>query len=240
MKLLISSLAGLALSFCEDVANGFRIGNNWWVGKEHHYEGFITIPDLGKTLKQWTVEAVFSHPTVVEDVWAATKHKVDNDGLVWHFTAKDWDREINGKFEFNFLAHNWDPAISAEIHVCGDGDKPQQTTESPPTEGPTDGPTDPTTEGPDNTHPTLPPNDLCDGPAGRNVKESKQTKIGEWNASDGKYDYAEALHKSILFFEAQRAGPQPDTNRVLWRGDAGLHDGCDVGANLSKGWFDAG
>ena len=29
------------------------------------------------------------------------------------------------------------------------------------------------------------------------------------------------MHKSILFFEAQRAGPMPASNRVLWRGDSG-------------------
>ena len=29
-------------------------------------------------------------------------------------------------------------------------------------------------------------------------------------------------------------------NRVLWRGDSGMKDGCDVGHNLDGGWFDAG
>ena len=236
MKLLLTSLAGCAHSFCEDAPNAFYIGNAWWEGDEHHYDGHIRVPDLGKTLTQWTVEAVFSHPTVVEVSWVAIPHKIDNDGRIWHFTAMDWDKEINGVFDFNFLAHNWDAGISAEIHVCGDGDKPDGSTTT--TESPS---TDPTTDGPDNTHPTLPPNDLCNGPSGRNVKDSKQSKVGGWNESEGtKYDYAEALHKSILFFEAQRAGPQPESNRVLWRGDSGLHDGCDVGADLSKGWFDAG
>lgn len=43
-----------------------------------------------------------------------------------------------------------------------------------------------------------------------------------------------------MFYEAQRAGPQPANNRVRWRGDAALHDGCDVGRSLQMGWFDAG
>ena len=29
-------------------------------------------------------------------------------------------------------------------------------------------------------------------------------------------------------------------NRVFWRGDSGMKDGCDVGHNLDGGWFDAG
>ena len=45
---------------------------------------------------------------------------------------------------------------------------------------------------------------------------------------------------SLLFYEAQRAGSWDDSSRVLWRGDSTLRDGCDVDADLTKGWFDAG
>jgi len=38
-------------------------------------------------------------------------------------------------------------------------------------------------------------------------------------------NYAEALEKSILFFEAQRSGKLPADQRVTWRGDSGLSDG---------------
>lgn len=105
---------------------------------------------------------------------------MDSEGYVWHFTAMDWDKVIYEPFHFNFLAHNWHQGLpSAEIHVCGDGEKPgATTTQEPTTEPATSGPTDPTestTEG--ETNPTIPPdNDLCDGPSGRNVNESKQTK----------------------------------------------------------------
>lgn len=54
------------------------------------------------------------------------------------------------------------------------------------------------------------------------------------------YDLNEVLHKSILFYEAQRAGKLPENNRVPWRGDSVLTDGCDIGVDLSGGWFDAG
>ncbi|QRK07426.1 glycoside hydrolase family 9 protein [Archangium violaceum] len=54
------------------------------------------------------------------------------------------------------------------------------------------------------------------------------------------FNYAEALQKSIWFYEAQRSGPLPATNRVSWRGDSGLQDGADVGKDLTGGWYDAG
>ena len=39
------------------------------------------------------------------------------------------------------------------------------------------------------------------------------------------HDYGQALSKSILFFEAQRSGYLPSTQRVQWRGHSGLNDG---------------
>ncbi|PTL84294.1 glycoside hydrolase [Vitiosangium sp. GDMCC 1.1324] len=54
------------------------------------------------------------------------------------------------------------------------------------------------------------------------------------------FNYAEALQKSLWFYEAQRSGPLPDTNRVSWRGNSGLQDGADVGKDLTGGWYDAG
>lgn len=44
----------------------------------------------------------------------------------------------------------------------------------------------------------------------------------------GGQNYAEALQKSFLFYEAQRSGNLDEaTNRIDWRGDSGLHDGAD-------------
>lgn len=55
-----------------------------------------------------------------------------------------------------------------------------------------------------------------------------------------RFNYGEALQKSIYFYEAQQAGDLPAWNRVKWRGDSVLMDGADVGLDLSGGWFDAG
>ncbi len=54
------------------------------------------------------------------------------------------------------------------------------------------------------------------------------------------YNYGEALQKSLFFYEAQRSGDLPATNRVNWRGDSGMTDGADVGRDLTGGWYDAG
>lgn len=54
------------------------------------------------------------------------------------------------------------------------------------------------------------------------------------------FNYAEALQKSLFFYEAQRAGTLPPSNRVNWRGNSALQDGADVGRDLTGGWYDAG
>lgn len=42
-------------------------------------------------------------------------------------------------------------------------------------------------------------------------------------------DYADALKKSLLFFEGQRSGKLPSNQRVQWRADSALNDGRDAG-----------
>ncbi|KAF7138734.1 hypothetical protein RHSIM_Rhsim07G0082600 [Rhododendron simsii] len=54
------------------------------------------------------------------------------------------------------------------------------------------------------------------------------------------HDYGQALSKSILFFEAQRSGYLPSTQRVNWRGHSGLNDGKANGVDLVGGYYDAG
>ena len=47
-------------------------------------------------------------------------------------------------------------------------------------------------------------------------------------------NYAEALQKSMFFYEVQQCGELPDWNFVTWRGDAMVND------EVPGGWFDAG
>lgn len=52
------------------------------------------------------------------------------------------------------------------------------------------------------------------------------------------YNYAQVLYLSILFYEAQRSGKLPASNRIPWRKDSALKDGQDVAKDLSGGWYD--
>ena len=45
------------------------------------------------------------------------------------------------------------------------------------------------------------------------------------DAAANGHNYAEALQKAIYFYETQRSGTLPETNRVEWRGDSGLMTG---------------
>ncbi|KAL0365580.1 UNVERIFIED_CONTAM: Endoglucanase 24 [Sesamum angustifolium] len=54
------------------------------------------------------------------------------------------------------------------------------------------------------------------------------------------HDYADALSKSIMFFEGQRSGYLPADQRLTWRGNSGLGDGWMVSQDLTGGYYDAG
>lgn len=51
-------------------------------------------------------------------------------------------------------------------------------------------------------------------------------------------DYKEVLKMSLLFYEAQRSGHLPDSNRIHWRGDSALNDSGDLGEDLVGGYYD--
>jgi endoglucanase len=55
-----------------------------------------------------------------------------------------------------------------------------------------------------------------------------------------RFNYAEALQKTLYFLEAQQNGELSPNNRVAWRGDANLTDGSDINRDLAGGLFDAG
>lgn len=60
------------------------------------------------------------------------------------------------------------------------------------------------------------------------------TGVMDADAADGKFNYADALDKSLYFYEAQQAGPLPEWNRVEWKADSAMQD------PVLGGWFDAG
>ncbi|MCR4644571.1 MAG: glycoside hydrolase family 9 protein [Oscillospiraceae bacterium] len=59
-------------------------------------------------------------------------------------------------------------------------------------------------------------------------------------AADSKYNYAEALQKSMFFYEVQQSGKLPEWNNVPWRADSMVDEDGNETDVVKGGWFDAG
>ena len=55
-----------------------------------------------------------------------------------------------------------------------------------------------------------------------------------------KYNYAEALQKSMFFYEVQQSGVLPEWNNVPWREDSMVDESGKDTDKVPGGWFDAG
>ena len=60
------------------------------------------------------------------------------------------------------------------------------------------------------------------------------------DAAGGSYNYAEALQKSMFFYEVQQAGKLPEWNDVPWRADSMCDEDGNETEFVKGGWFDAG
>ncbi|KAK2466379.1 hypothetical protein APHAL10511_002021 [Amanita phalloides] len=54
------------------------------------------------------------------------------------------------------------------------------------------------------------------------------------------HQWSTLLGNLLYFYEAQRSGKLPSSNRVSWRNDSALSDGSDVEIDLTGGYYDAG
>lgn len=122
-------------------------------------------------------------------------------------------------------------SATEESNESTNGGGSEEATAAGNIEGPTnvDSPEEPTTSGGNNT-----------GSGDHTASGSESGDGYEGIAGTGKYNYGEALQKSLIFYELQRVGYLPENVRCNWRGDACLKDGADVGLDLTGGWVDAG
>ncbi|KAI0637947.1 Six-hairpin glycosidase [Trametes polyzona] len=60
------------------------------------------------------------------------------------------------------------------------------------------------------------------------------------NGSSANPHWSNLVGNLLYFYDEQRSGKLPSTNRVPWRNDSALDDGSDVGLDLSGGFYDAG
>ncbi|MDE6835129.1 MAG: glycoside hydrolase family 9 protein, partial [Ruminococcus sp.] len=58
--------------------------------------------------------------------------------------------------------------------------------------------------------------------------------------AESKYNYAEALQKSMFFYEVQQSGKLPEWNTVPWRADSMIDEDGNETDVVPGGWFDAG
>ena len=59
-------------------------------------------------------------------------------------------------------------------------------------------------------------------------------------AAASKYNYAEALQKSMFFYEVQQSGVLPEWNMVKWRADSMVDESGKDTDKVPGGWYDAG
>jgi hypothetical protein len=73
-----------------------------------------------------------------------------------------------------------------------------------------------------------------------NQPGAQPAKCSDRDPGTGEFDYGCVVGASYLFYEAQRSGKLPRTNRIAWRGNSGLRDRTPIGSPLVGGYYDAG
>jgi len=217
--------------------------SNWGDVRQGHLE--FPIPE--STCK-WRVIINFDKPVHTLNPWDGANGKCDTSKKKCQFTNAGWNSHKNAGnlklgFETRFQHSTTPPKFQKVVFrycttcpckgyqekfvvECGDdsgsgtdsgsGSGSGGATNPPHTEAPT---ANPTTANPDATTEEAVTNGQC------------TTQLT---------NYKDVLHKSLLFYEAQRSGKLPADNRIPWARDSALNDGSDVGLDLSGGYYDAG
>jgi len=194
----------------------FSIVNDWGSG----FTGNLTFEnDSAQSLDEWTFKFTADFP--IRELWGG--ELVGRQGNVYEVQAADWNRS---------LAAGQSVTLGFNVDVASQSITPPNgyslsAIVQPSVPSPSPEPTPPPT-----------PN-LTPGPTPAPIPESPDDSSAD-NSQQGTFNYGEALQKSLLFYEAQRAGDLPSDRQFDWRGDSTLNDGADVGMDLSGGYFDAG
>ncbi|MDB9527258.1 glycoside hydrolase family 9 protein [Oscillatoria sp. CS-180] len=197
----------------------FVVNSDWGVG----FTAQIIITNTGTESLDWS-QLSFDAPFTIANLWGGRIQSDDGDRYV--IDSKSWNDTLapGGQISVGFSGHK-EPGTIPEVNnlrVDGLG-----AVDPLPTPQPDPEPT------PDPIPDPVPDPDP--------IPEPEPTPDPDISTpSTGQFNYAEALQKSFLFYEAQRSGPLPDDNRIEWRGDSAVDDGADVGRDLSGGYYDAG
>ncbi|GFR70502.1 endoglucanase [Elysia marginata] len=197
------------------------IVNHWNGG----FQGEVCIP-ISKELNGWKAHLLFDQDVHHLEVWVAIPTKVNNREYILENQNYNAVEHVGDKLCFTFLGHGvGDITPTTTVYIEG-MDEPGSSSggSGDPSTSPT---MDPNTRPADTTvFDTSPASDMSAGTTAQAGSTSKR--------DPGTKDYASALAKSILFYDAQRSGKLPPNNPVPWRGDSAVDD-CVPG-----GWYDAG
>merc|ERR1711935_1013979 len=237
---------------------------NWWqAGSGFEYQAYVTVPITSDATGGWYVDITLENPVSAVQFWSGTATKLDSQGYMWRFQG--WEDETHSapNLHFTYIGMQTVPGhnnaqttfngFQNVLYCTGDGSTNTGgggggggtgSTAAPTTQGPTTTTTPRETPAPcvgDDCgfwghEPTLPSN-RCNNPQELASQPSPQTTP---TFKSGASDYEKLLHLSGLFYEAQRSGPLPPDNRIPWRWHTAMNDGCDVGHDLTGGWYDAG
>merc|ERR1711963_314856 len=193
--------------------------SNWGDVRQGHLE--FPIPEA---TTKWRVDIIFDKPVHTLNPWDGANGKCQTNKKRCSFTNAGWNAHKSAgnlklgmetrfghsstppKFK-KIIFKYWTPSGSKEkiIVECGDGSGSNSgsggATTPPATEGPT---ANPTTADPAATTEEAVTNGQC------------KTQLT---------NYKDAIHKSLLFYEAQRSGKLPADNRIPWARDSALDDG---------------
>ena len=211
--------------------------NAWQTGATGNFQ--IVVP---KDTSSWELTVTFNKP--VNSIEAYQGVSENCAGVTCTFSNEQWNgvqqtgNTLTLTYQIQYDYAGEDPAefpmvtsfTFADVAGCEGDNPPTQAPTVAPTAGPTEQPTAAPTNGPTDSPTNAPTDNPTEG--------TTQEPVDNGECTTSLTNYKEVIHKSLLFYEAQRSGDLPDDNRIEWRKDSALTDGDDVGVDLTGGYYD--
>ncbi|XP_060063948.1 endoglucanase A-like [Ylistrum balloti] len=213
-----------------------RLTENW-VSNGNNFTKFNCRFPISNTLKEFNIYINLNGPSSGLSIWVGAIDYSDAKGR--QYRIKNYNEEHPPALSFDFIVKYSSPNFqsgSCSLHTSG-----HTMATSPVT-------TLTTSSNPSSSLSTSSLSTIS-----TTESSLSSTTTGQSSTTDGsnvqttttqdlntKYDYSKVLGYSILFYEAQRSGVLPASNRIPYRNDSATNDGSDVGLDLTGGWYDAG
>ncbi len=199
----------------------------------------ITVKNITDKEIVWSVDIDVEGP--IYTLWSAN-YKQDPETYVLHVEGQNWNKALqaNSDTKFGFCVNSTtDEELDNDIEDNTDTTQKQTDNNTQTTTQQDNTDTDQETSEKTTDNTTQNTTDDISSNKDESVTPP-DTDVPTTDKTSGftSKEYEDALKLSYEFYEAQRAvGPFPV---VTWREPGPKDDGKDVGADLSKGWYDAG